>query len=384
MNDCDVLVIGAGIHGAGVAQAAAAQGYSVVVVDKAPEAGSETSSASSKLIHGGLRYLENAEFRLVYECLRERQRLLHNAPHLVRLTPFYIPVYDSHQRHPLWIGLGLALYWALSGFKRGNRFRRLPRREWRHLGCRTQNLRAVYQYFDGQTDDQALTQAVLGSAQTMGARCYFGTSVESVSTVAGGLQAQLSNGKHLRCRALVNAAGPWVNHVADGIAGAAKQSLTWVQGTHIVLNRPAAAGCFYLESPRDGRAVFVLPWQGKTLVGTTEKQLNKPVAHATPDEIEYLLEVYNSYFIDALASHADIEKTYCGIRVLPADDSNANVRSRETVFTVQQLGAGCYLAIYGGKLTSYRATADKAMIHLNAALGGGQTPARSTAHMRLP
>lgn len=384
MNDCDVLVVGAGIHGAGVAQAAAAQGYSVVVVDKASEAGSETSSASSKLIHGGLRYLENAEFRLVYECLRERQRLLQNAPHLVRLTPFYIPVYDTHRRRPLWIGLGLSLYWALSGFKRSNRFRRLPRRDWPQLGCREQNLRAVFQYFDGQTDDQALTKAVLGSAQAMGAECYFATALESVSTVDGRLQAQLSSGRRVTCRSLINAAGPWVNQVADAIAGADQQSLTWVQGTHILLNRPAPAGCFYLESPRDGRAVFVLPWQDKTLVGTTEKQLGEPIAQTTPDEVEYLLEVYNSYFTAALASHADIEKTYCGIRVLPAEDGSANVRSRETVFTVQQLAGGLYLAIYGGKLTSYRATADKVMLHVNAALGGGHTPPRSTAHMRLP
>lgn len=257
MKDCDVLVIGAGIHGAGVAQAAAAQGYSVVVVDKAAEAGSETSSASSKLIHGGLRYLENGEFRLVYECLRERRRLLHNAPHLVRLQPFYIPVYDTHRRHPLWIGLGLFLYWALSGFSRSNRFRRIAKGDWPQLACCQQNLRAVYRYYDGQTDDQALTKAVLGSAQALGAQCFFSTTLESVETSGNRLQAQFADGQQLNCRALINAAGPWVNQVADLIPGAGKQSLTWVQGTHILLRKPAPIGGFYLESPRDSRAVFV-------------------------------------------------------------------------------------------------------------------------------
>lgn len=381
MKYVDVLIVGAGIHGAGVAQAAAAQGRTVLVVERASAVANETSRSSSKLIHGGLRYLESAQFRLVYECLRERRLLLNNAPELVQLQPFYIPIYKSHKRHPLWIGLGLSLYWALSGFDRCNRFCKVDKSEWSKLGCTTDNLRSVFQYYDGQTDDQALTQAVLHSAQAHGAEVMLATELTEAAMAEGQLQVRLSNGQSIQCKTLVNAAGPWVNEVADRVEGAPKQSLAWIQGTHIVLAKPAPLGCFYLESPRDGRAVFVLPWKGRTMIGTTERQLSQPQAEVTDEEIDYLLEVHNSYFTGSRASRAEVKQVFCGTRVLPAEDTAANVRSRETVFAVQPLGPGLYVAIYGGKLTSYRATAAKVIKHLNSILG---PPARVGSTEQLP
>lgn len=383
MKHFDVLVVGAGIHGAGIAQAAAARGHSVLVIDKGDVAGCETSRASSKLIHGGLRYLENAQFRLVYECLRERRLLLRNAPQLVRLQRFYIPIYKSSRRHPLWVGLGLCVYWALSGFDRRNRFHLVSKKDWPNLACSSEHLRAVFQYFDGQTDDQALTQAVLRSAQRLGAEARFGTEIGAAIMADDQYRVQLGDGESVTCTALVNAAGPWVNSVADLVAGAPKQSLEWIQGVHIVLNKPAPVGCFYLESPRDGRAVFVLPWQGRTLVGTTERQLSQPRAEASETEIEYLLEVYNSYFSADFASRAQVHSVFCGTRVLPAEDRSANVRSRETVFAIQQQKRCIYLAIYGGKLTSYRATAEKVVTHLAAVLGEPAAGARDTKSIAL-
>jgi glycerol-3-phosphate dehydrogenase len=364
----DVLVIGAGIHGAGVAQAAAARGCSVLVVERGEQAGCETSRASSKLIHGGLRYLESAQFRLVYECLKERRLLLKNAPQLVHLEPFFIPVYRHSQRHPLWIWLGLLLYWGLSGFDPSNRCRWLSKTERRKLPCSPQDLRAVFQYFDAQTDDQLLTQAVMRSAQSFGAEVCYSVVCSSARLVDGQYSVQLSNGEIVTCSALVNAAGPWGNEMADRIEGAPKQDLDWVQGTHIVLNKPAPEGCFYLESPRDGRAVFILPWHGKTMVGTTEKPLNQPRAEPTDEEIEYLLDVYNHYFKPESAGREDISTVMCGTRVLPADHRNANRRSRETLFQVQLHARSAYLAIYGGKLTSYRATAAKVLQQLEPIL----------------
>lgn len=381
MKQVDVLIVGAGIHGAGVAQAAAAQGRSVLLVERATEVASETSRASSKLIHGGLRYLESGQFRLVYECLRERRLLLKNAPALVKLQPFYIPVYKNSKRHPLWIGMGLALYWALSGFDRRNRFRRVAKQEWPTLGCTTHDLRYLFQYFDGQTDDQALTQAVLQSAQAFGAEVLLATEITEAAAPQGQLQVRLSSGQSIHCRTLVNAAGPWVNEVAACVACAPTRSLTWVQGTHLVLDKPAPVGCFYLESPRDGRAVFVLPWQGRTMVGTTERQLTQPQAQATDEEIAYLLEVYNRYFLQARAGRADVHQVFCGTRVLPADDSSATARSRETVFAERTLGASLYIAIYGGKLTSYRATAEKVVTQLNRHLG---PPTKTCSTAELP
>lgn len=383
MMHVDVLIVGAGIHGAGVAQAAAARKQSVLVVEKRAEAGCETSSASSKLIHGGLRYLESAQFRLVYECLRERRLLLKNAPHLVRLQPFYIPIYDNSQRHPLWVAAGLFMYWMLSGFDRQNRFRVLSSKEWPQLACSRQNLRAVFQYFDGQTDDRALTQAVMDSAESMGAEVRFGTECSAAKHVDGRYHVQLSNGEAVTCAAIVNAAGPWVNDVADRIDGAPKQSLEWIQGTHIVLNKPAPEGCFYLESPRDGRAVFVLPWKGKAMVGTTEQQLSQPQSEPSEEEIEYLLEVYNSYFNDSLVSRAEVNSVMCGTRVLPAHEGSASKRSRETLFQIQRQSESIYLAIYGGKLTSYRATAAKVMGHIAPVLPRNAKRGPSTANITL-
>jgi glycerol-3-phosphate dehydrogenase len=264
----DLVVVGAGIHGAGVAQAAAVKGHSALVIEKREAAGLETSSASSKLIHGGLRYLETAQFRLVYECLREQRLLLRNAPHLVRRSAFYIPVYRDSQRHPAWIYLGLHCYRLLSGWRREDAIRTVPRDQWPQLGIRQENLRAVFRYFDAQTDDQQLTRAVLQSAEKLGAQVRFQCAITRATKADGLYELTLTDGSLIRCRTLVNAAGPWANAVAAVLA-APQQPLDWVQGVHLVLERPSPASCFYLESPRDKRAVFVLPWKGKTLVGTT-------------------------------------------------------------------------------------------------------------------
>src|SRR6185436_2868679 len=165
----DLLIIGAGIHVVGVAQAAAAAGYSVLLLEKTALAAG-TSSRSSKLIHGGLRYLESGQLRLVRETLHERATLLRIAAELVRLVPFYIPIYRKTRRRPWEITIGLALYAALGGFSPASRFTRLPRHDWPTLdGIDTHELECVFRYYDAQTDDAALTRAVMRSAQSLGA-----------------------------------------------------------------------------------------------------------------------------------------------------------------------------------------------------------------------
>ena len=164
--DYDVVIIGAGIHGAGVAQAAAAAGYSVLVLEQYDAVAQGSSSRSSKLIHGGLRYLESGQFHLVRECLRERSILLRNAPHLVELVPFHIPVYRETRRRPWKIVLGLGIY---SLFSR-KRFHKISRDDWHQLdGLRCDRLDAVFSYYDAQTDDARLTRTVLASARDLGA-----------------------------------------------------------------------------------------------------------------------------------------------------------------------------------------------------------------------
>jgi glycerol-3-phosphate dehydrogenase len=168
----DIVIIGGGIHGVGVAQAAAAAGYSALVLEQTGLA-SGTSSKSSKLIHGGLRNLESGQWRLVRESLREREVLLRVAPELVRLVPFYIPVY-RHTRRPAWqIGTGLSLYALLGGLHENNRFSDMARSGWAQLdGLDTRDLQHVFRYYDAQTDDAALTRAVMHSAESLGAQLH--------------------------------------------------------------------------------------------------------------------------------------------------------------------------------------------------------------------
>lgn len=379
MKTYDLVVIGAGIHGAGVAQAAAARGLSVLVLERREAAAMETSRASSKLIHGGLRYLETAQFRLVYECLREQRLLLRNAPHLVRRSDFYIPVYRSSRRRSWWIHLGLRCYQLLSGGSiRG--VGKVPASHWDGLGLKRDDLVAVFRYSDAQTDDQALTRAVLGSATSLGAEVRF-NAVFTQLEYRGGYELALGDGSTVQGRALVNAAGPWANEVAAQ-AGLPQQELDWVQGTHIVLRQPAFLGCFYVESPQDGRAVFVLPWRGLTLVGTTEVILDQPQANPSQAEIDYLLAVYNHYFPQHRRNAWDIEEVFAGVRVLPRDNRKANQRSRETLYTTAH--GGTYVGIYGGKLTSYRATADKVLQMLTPALRNAMLPGTPTTELALP
>lgn len=365
----DLVVVGAGIQGAGVAQAAAAQGWSVLVIERRAQAGLETSSASSKLIHGGLRYLESGQLRLVYECLRERALLLRNAPDLVKIQPFYLPVYRHSSRRPAWIGLGLMLYSLLGGLKPHARHRRVPREQWSSLGIKTDQLVAVYRYFDAQTDDRLLTQAVLSSAQSFGAEVNFDTQIETCE-LREAFYLHLTNGTKVRARALVNAAGPWVNQLAELIPGVPKAPLEWVQGTHIVLP-VQIPGCFYLEAPSDRRAVFALPWQGQTMVGTTETHLDQPEASPLPEEVDYLLEVFNHYFPAKACTLSQVVSQFAGVRVLPegAKEGSVNRRSRETLVLTSRFQDSVYLAVYGGKLTSYRASAQKVMKQLSSVLG---------------
>ncbi len=374
-EDCDVLVIGAGIHGAGVAQAAAALGHRVVVLEQTAP-GSGTSSRSSKLIHGGLRYLESAQFGLVRECLHERRVLLRIAPELVRLRPFHIPIYKDTRRRAWQIGVGLALYAALDGFSADSRFSRLARRDWARLdGLDTTGLQAVFRYYDAQTDDAALTRAVLRSAQTLGAQLEIPARVTRIERHAQGARVfYQSNDEERDCsaRVLVNAAGPWVNQVLQTVVPTpVSLPVELVQGTHIVLPGSLAQGMYYLEAPVDGRAVFAMPWQDAVLVGTTETPYHgAPEAVAPlPAELDYLLGTCAHYFPAYRGmTRADIRSAYAGLRVLPAQPGAAFGRPRETLLHTDDPDRPVMLTIYGGKLTAYRATAQKVMQRLAASL----------------
>jgi glycerol-3-phosphate dehydrogenase len=374
----DVVVIGGGIHGVGVAQAAAAAGHSALLLERQALAGG-TSSRSSKLIHGGLRYLESAQFGLVRESLREREILLRNAPGLVRRVPFYIPVYSSTRRPPWMIRAGLLLYALLGGLSRNARYESVPRARWDSLdGLDTRGLRAVFRYEDAQTDDTRLTQAVMRSAQALGAelRCP-ANFLSAVHDTDGWLVHYLAGNGEASCRArtLVNAAGPWVNAVLDRIAPRPPMlTVELIQGAHILIEGETRHGIYYVEAPSDGRAVFVMPWQGQTLVGTTETVFNGDPGsvRALPQEIAYLQETLRHYFPHQRGRLLD---SFAGLRVLPQGPGSLFHRSRETVLHPDDADHVRLVTIYGGKLTGYRATATRVMRLLQKSLPARQTVA---------
>ena len=383
--DYDVVVIGAGIHGAGVAQAAAAAGYRTLLLEQYDRPAAGTSSKSSKLIHGGLRYLESGQLGLVRECLVERQRLLTNAPHLVRLTPFHIPVYRNTGRRPWQIRLGLSLY-ALLG---GKGFQQVPRSAWPDLdGLRTDTLDAVFRYYDAQTDDAQLTQAVLASAGSLGADISYQCSVERAVCEREHcvvFYRGKDGGMEITTRVLVNAAGPWVNRVLDRIEPVVGPlAIDLVQGTHLVIPGTLQQGMYYLEAPQDKRAVFVTPWKDNILLGTTETLFTGNPEDAQPlqQEISYLLEVYNHYFEKTLDASQVIE-AFAGLRVLPRGKDVAFHRSRDTILHRDTDTCPRVLSIYGGKLTSYRATAEKVIQQL-APLLPARAKLADTRTLHLP
>ena len=371
----NVVVVGGGIQGVGVAQAAAAEGHSVLLIEKSDLADG-TSSKSSKLIHGGLRYLENADFSLVRECLTEQAILLKIAPDLVKMRRFYIPVYESTRRSRAAIGAGLGLYYALAKFRKDSRPSVVRRSHWDQLdGLSTDNLKTVFSYADAQTDDRLLTQAVMRSAQNMEAQLL--TSTRFLHANIGDKGSEISylrDGEDHSCTAdvLVNAGGPWVNEIAQKIMPNPEfQDVDLVGGTHIILEGLVSKGVYYTESPRDGRAVFVMPWYGKTMVGTTERvfrdlpDLIKP----TVAENNYLLSILRHYFPAYNGvTLSDVTESWAGLRVLPKAKGHAFHRSREVIFKTDRKGRPRVLSIYGGKLTAYRATAQDVMARIRPSL----------------
>lgn len=371
----DLVIVGGGIHGAGIAQSAASAGYSVLVLEKTAIAHG-TSSKSSKLIHGGLRYLESGQIKLVFECLSERSLLLEIAPQLVRLESFFIPIYKHTRRRPWEIRAGLSLYAALGKFKPASRFEKVPDSEWSKLdGISLENLQAVYTYKDGATDDAALTQAVMESAKSLGAELKM--PAEFLSAVPGKDVNDIVysfNGTTHSCKArlLVNAAGPWANAILDKVTPIpAKREFDLVAGTHIVIDEPAPQGMYYVEAPQDQRAVFVMPWQGKTMVGTTETvYVGDPSKVAPlPEEETYLCQVASHYFPKFKdVTREELVESFSGLRVLPHASGKAFSRPRETTFHVDKKRAPKIATIYGGKLTAYRITSEKFIAKFAAAL----------------
>ncbi len=369
----DICIIGGGIQGCGVAQAAAAAGYKVLLLEQSGLAAA-TSSRSSKLIHGGLRYLESAQFGLVAESLHERELLIKNAPGLVKRVPFYIPIYKHTSRRSWKVFMGLSLYAILGQLKAQACFRKVPATKWQQLdGLNEHELQAVYQYSDAQTDDVQLTRAVMYSAVQLGADWVCPASFKFAEYQADQYRVvytEQDNELEITSRVLINATGPWHNEVQKRITPRIKvPDIELVQGAHIVIKQPAPRGVYYVESPSDRRAVFVTPWYQQTMIGTTETHYQGDPAKVVPTEheLDYLQNIARHYFP---AYDDSIISSFAGVRVLPVSDKSMFNRARDTLYITDQTLPG-YVGLMGGKLTGYRSVAEKTLNKVKGYLGDG-------------
>jgi len=373
----DLLIVGAGINGAGLARDAAGRGLKVLIVDQG-DIGGATSSASTKLIHGGLRYLEHYAFGLVRESLAERETLLAIAPHLAHEQRFVIP--HTPAQRPRWmIRLGLALY---DGLARGSSLKRAEGVELRGTPfgapLRPEFARG-FAYSDLATDDARLTLLNVMSAAQFGAQVMTRTKLVGARRAGGEwcVVLQTADGAQRECaaRILVNAAGPWTVAVRKAIAGdAGPESLRLVKGSHLVVPKLYAGEQAYLLQNDDGRIAFVIPFEDDfSLVGTTEVPLDAPDAAPQIDAAEaaYLCGLVNRFF-QAPLDPAQAVWSYAGIRALYDDGrGNASAVSREYRLTVDGgAGEAPLLSIFGGKLTTYRHLAERVLDKLKPWLPG--------------
>jgi glycerol-3-phosphate dehydrogenase len=376
---CDLLVVGGGINGAGIARDAAGRGLRTLLCEQ-HDLASHTSSASTKLIHGGLRYLEFYDFGLVRKSLREREIVLSSAPHICWPLRFVLP-HDAHLRPAWMIRAGLFLYDHLA------RRRLLPGSEAVNLRRHPagQPLEAKYTtgfvYSDAWVDDARLVVLTAKDAGEHGARVMTRTRCAKLARRADGWTATLerADGRTLEvtARAVVNATGPWVDRFLDEATPLpARHHPRQVKGSHIVVPKLFDHEFAYIFQGADGRVVFAIPYEGNyTLIGTTEMDYTGDLS--TPEiaesEIEYLLRLANGHFCSDLARR-DVVWTFAGLRPLLADpDDRATSVTRDYVLDLDTDGAPL-LSIYGGKLTTYRKLAEDVMDTLAPRLGCKAAP----------
>jgi glycerol-3-phosphate dehydrogenase len=363
-SSLDLLVVGGGINGAGIARDAAGRGLSVLLVEQGDLA-CATSSWSSKLIHGGLRYLELYEFRLVAEALAEREVLLNVAAHLVWPARFIMP--HVPELRPRWmIRAGLFLYDHLS------RRASLPASKGVRLDAPPYNsglkpqFRHGFIYSDCRVDDARLVVANAMDARERGVRVLTRTACVSAERKAGAWHARLSNGEQITARAIVNAAGPWVKTVLNRkLAQPSDDAVRLVKGSHIILPKLYDGEHAFILQNDDRRVVFMIPYgEIHTLVGTTDVPVEDENAlpQATPEEVAYLCRAVNRY-LERPARPEDVVWKYAGVRPLyddGSDDPSAVTRDY-TLRVDDEAGQAPVLSVFGGKITTYRRLAEHAM-----------------------
>jgi glycerol-3-phosphate dehydrogenase len=368
----DLLIIGGGINGAGIARDAAGRGLTVLLAEQ-DDLAAATSSWSTKLIHGGLRYLEHYEFRLVAESLAERELLLQQAPHIVEPLAFVLP-HEPHLRPAWMIRMGLFLYDHIGGktVLPKSFGVKLAGSRW-GAGLQPQFARG-FVYADARVDDARLVVLNALDARARGADVRVRTRVVAARRDGGlwrvTLESRAGTKVEATARAVVNAAGPWVKHVLDHISGApANAQVRHVKGSHIVVPRVHQEEHAYILQNADKRIVFVIPYQDHyTLIGTTDVPVEAfEHPEISEDEIRYLLELANTYLAKPL-TREDVVWSFSGVRPLYDDGtSDPSAVTRDYVFKVDALegepgpGRAPVLSIFGGKITTYRKLAESAL-----------------------
>ena len=368
----DLIVIGAGINGIGIARDAAARGLSVALVER-EDIGSGTSNYSGRLIHGGLRYLEQGDVRLVRESLRERERLFRLAPHLVKPVPLMMPFYQRNRRSSWTIRAGMIAYDILSFDKSTASHFALSRQKTleRFAGMNPEGLTGAVVFMDGQVVwSERLCVELAVAAHADGAKIYTHAEVDGLlykdQTVCGVRYTDRLTGEAhaLGARVVVNAAGPWVDAVLAHDGRTNQRFIGGTKGSHLVV-RPfagAPSDVVYYESQTDGRLVLVIPWGENYLIGTTDQRFegDPEDARADSSEVAYLLGEVNQLVPQAKLRESDVLYTYSGVRPLPyaPDKSEWNVSRSHVIHDHAPVQSGL-LSIIGGKLTTYRSLAEE-------------------------
>jgi glycerol-3-phosphate dehydrogenase len=372
----DVAIIGAGVNGAGIARDAALRGLRVIILDK-NDMCSGTSAISSRLIHGGLRYLEYAEIPLVYESLHERRCLRRIAEHLVKPLRISIPVFKGARRGPLLIRLGMIAYDILSFNKLLPRHDMLGRDAIKkeEPGLRDEGLRAAARYFDAQvTFAERLVLENLLAARAAGAVIKTYCEVDEIRTCDGAVDSirykdRAGRAHEVSVDSIINAAGPWVDEVLKTAPRTPKRFVGGTKGSHIVVNsfNGAPKDAFYVEAEADGRPFFIIPWNDQYLIGTTDIRYDESLDNirASRAEVDYLIRETNRVFPEAGLTVADINYAYAGVRPLPyrAKGPESAITRRHIIKVNRKIAKGL-VSIIGGKLTTYRNLAEQTVDRL--------------------
>jgi glycerol-3-phosphate dehydrogenase len=376
VDSFDLLIVGGGINGAAIARDAAIRGATVLLVEK-DDLAAHTSSASSKLFHGGLRYLEYGELRLVREALRERETMLRTAPHIVRPLRFLLPHCRGMRPHWL-IRAGLLLYDLLAWRGGLGRARRVGRRDAALLEP-LQERRRTLSYWDARVDDSRLVVLNALDAAEHGAEIATRTELLSAHRDGDTWRAQLSGGRHVAAKAIVNAAGPWVADMLGRLSETSTSRVRLIKGSHIAVPALYQGDHAYILQQPDGRVVFALPFGGFTLIGTTDVPVARPEeALISEAEVRYLCEAADRYFRKQVVP-GDVVWSYSGVRSLHDDGAaEAKAVTRDYHLELDADPGAKLLSVFGGKITTARALAEEALDRL------GVEGRRSTAWRALP